>query len=122
MNSFEESKNASNIVVDSIEEISFNAPGQHAPRILFANDDPFLLFTYSEQLKQDFLIEQAENGMQALQMVSSKPTNYYDVIVLDINMPIMDGFEACFRIHDYLILNQSLKLNPDDVARQFSLS
>jgi CheY-like chemotaxis protein len=40
--------------------------------------------------------------MQALQMVCSKPRDYYAVIVLDINMPIMDGFEACRRIYEHL--------------------
>ena len=28
--------------------------------------------------------------------------NYFDVIILDINMPIMDGFEACERIMKFL--------------------
>ena len=28
--------------------------------------------------------------------------NYFDVIILDINMPIMDGFEACERIKKFL--------------------
>jgi CheY-like chemotaxis protein len=69
--------------------------------MLFVNDDPFLLFTYNEQLKDDFIVESAENGLQALQMVCSHPSDYYDVIVLDINMPIMDGFEACRRIYDH---------------------
>lgn len=71
-------------------------------RMLFVNDDHFLLFTYNEQLKDDFIVESAENGLQALQMVCSHPSDYYDVIVLDINMPIMDGFEACRRIYDHL--------------------
>ena len=44
----------------------------------------------------------AENGMQALQIVSDKPPNYFDLIVLDINMPIMGGLEACARIYNYL--------------------
>lgn len=60
--------------------------------------------------------------MQALQMVCSKPTTYYDVIVLDINMPIMDGFEACNRIHNYFKFTQSLSRDPCDVAKQFSHS
>ncbi len=33
------------------------------PRMLFVNDDEFLLFTYKEQLQQDFQVDQAENGM-----------------------------------------------------------
>ena len=31
--------------------------------------------------------------MQALHIVSNKPRNYFDLIVLDINMPIMDGWD-----------------------------
>jgi CheY-like chemotaxis protein len=40
--------------------------------------------------------------MQALHIVSNKPRNYFDLIVLDINMPIMGGLEACERIYNYL--------------------
>lgn len=32
--------------------------------------------------------------MQAVQIVASNPRNHFDIIILDINMPIMDGFEA----------------------------
>lgn len=35
-------------------------------------------------------------------MVIARPKDYYDVIILDINMPIMNGFEACIRISRYL--------------------
>lgn len=40
----------------------------------------------------------AENGLQAVQLVSSNEADYFDAIILDINMPIMDGFEACLLI------------------------
>ncbi len=43
----------------------------------------------------------AENGYQALQIVTSNETDYFDVIILDINMPIMNGLEAIDRIRDY---------------------
>lgn len=45
----------------------------------------------------------AENGYQALQIVSNNPPDYFDAVILDINMPIMDGFEAC------LLIDQDLK-------------
>lgn len=39
--------------------------------------------------------------MQALQIVSSNHIDYFDVIIMDINMPIMNGLEACDRIFAY---------------------
>jgi CheY-like chemotaxis protein len=33
--------------------------------------------------------------------VASNPIDFFDLIILDINMPIMDGWEACLRIHKF---------------------
>ena len=43
----------------------------------------------------------AENGLQAVQIVSSHPRDHFDAIILDINMPIMDGYEASLLISQY---------------------
>src|ERR1700730_398603 len=40
-------------------------------------------------------VEEAENGMQALQKIAVRPP---DVILLDLMMPKMDGFEVCRRL------------------------
>src|SRR5699024_2191711 len=42
--------------------------------------------------REDFLIEEADNGKDALDMALE---NDYDVILLDIMMPEMDGIEVC---------------------------
>ena len=41
-----------------------------------------------------FLIETAENGKIALEMTEASAPGYYDVILMDIQMPVMDGYTA----------------------------
>ena len=41
-----------------------------------------------------FMIETAENGRIAVDMVSSSDPGYYDAVLMDIQMPVMDGYEA----------------------------
>lgn len=39
-------------------------------------------------------IEVAENGKAVLNMIVERPAYYYDLIFMDIQMPVMDGYEA----------------------------
>ena len=77
-------------------------------RLLFVNDESFVLTAYLNQLEMDFDVIIAENGLQAVNIVKQHHRNYFDVIVLDINMPIMDGYEACDRIYEHLCGSESL--------------
>ena len=41
-----------------------------------------------------FTVETAVNGKEAVDMVSSSQPGYYDAVLMDIQMPVMDGHEA----------------------------
>ncbi|TSA57615.1 response regulator [bacterium] len=65
-------------------------------RILIVEDDLFILNMYVTKLKSDgFIVESAEDGMSAIQMAKK---NIPDVILLDVIMPVMDGFETLAQI------------------------
>lgn len=62
------------------------------PRLLIAEDDPDLAETMREVLEEDFAVEVATDGSAA---VSRARLARPDVIVLDAQMPRLDGFDAC---------------------------
>jgi hypothetical protein len=51
--------------------ISGRFPEEPKNRLLLANDDPFQLVGFSEQLGMYFDVETAENGLQAVEMVAA---------------------------------------------------
>lgn len=53
------------------------------------NDSNFILMTYI--LKKYYQYERARNGQEAVEMVDKEN---YDIVLMDIKMPIMDGLEA----------------------------
>ena len=41
-----------------------------------------------------FKVEQAENGKDALDKVAASEPGYYNLVLMDIQMPVMGGYEA----------------------------
>lgn len=64
--------------------------------MLIAEDQPMNVLIVQKILaKWGVETEVAENGRRAVELYQDSPLNYYDGILMDIRMPIMDGMEAC---------------------------
>ena len=64
-----------------------------APRVLLVEDEPGLRLTLSDRLISDgYAVETAADGEAGLSQAS---TGAYDVIVLDVMLPRMNGFDVC---------------------------
>ena len=44
--------------------------------------------------KIGFQVETAENGSQAVDMIKASEPGYFDAVLMDIQMPVMNGYEA----------------------------
>lgn len=82
----------SDYIVEHEEE-----PGKkkQAETILVVEDNPDMLNFIAEKLNENYIIEKAKNGIEALEVLKLKSI---DIVVSDIMMPEMDGFELCRKI------------------------
>ena len=68
-------------------------------RLLLVEDNPLNREIAEEMLVEDgFKVEVAENGRIAVQMIMNADPWYYSAVLMDIQMPVMDGYEATERI------------------------
>lgn len=92
-----ESSEAPNEKVDAVSspiEMVINEDENSSPRgeIIIVDDDPDTLFTINEIVRSlNFKTKLARSGMECLQILKKLTP---DLILLDIMMPVMDGFET----------------------------
>ncbi|MDO4488800.1 MAG: response regulator [Eubacteriales bacterium] len=64
-------------------------------RILLAEDNDLNAEIAMEILTEaGFVVDRAEDGVRCVEMVKNAKTDYYDLILMDIQMPNMNGYEA----------------------------
>lgn len=83
-------------------------------KILIADDEPGIVQLLKDYFEiQGYQVIEAWNGPEVLEKLSRQP----DIILLDINMPGMDGFEVCRRIRTHVscpILFLTAKIEEQD--------
>lgn len=82
------------------------------------NDSNYILMTYI--LKKYYQFERAKNGQEAVEMAEK---GEYDIVLMDIKMPVMDGLEATKAIKESLpdLPIIALTANAFDSDRQLAM-
>ena len=68
-------------------------PEKPKSRVLVVDDTPDNILLLSETLKETYHVQVANNGPRAIQLAQKTPAP--DLILLDVMMPEMDGYEVC---------------------------
>lgn len=96
-----------------------------ARTILIVDDTPDNIALLSALLRDSYRLKVANNGEKALQIASSTPAP--DLILLDVMMPELDGYETCRRLKAdpatarIPVIFLTAKAHPDDAKKGLSL-
>lgn len=92
-------------------------------RLLIVDDEMDIRLVLGEILRaQGFEVDTAENGEDALRKLKQ---GRYDLMVLDVLMPVLDGYEVLDRLDDDLkqqmpVIMLTAKAADDDVLKGYS--
>ncbi|MEY8417758.1 response regulator [Oscillospiraceae bacterium 44-5] len=71
----------------------------HTGRILLVEDNELNQEIATAILEESgFLVETAEDGQQAVDMVTQSQPGWYQLVLMDVQMPVMNGYEATRQI------------------------
>ncbi|MCM1189549.1 MAG: response regulator [bacterium] len=86
---------SANDLAEKKEEVPWTKADFGGKRILLVEDIELNREIAEVILEESgFVVETAPDGSDAVEMVSRSAEGYYDAILMDVQMPIMDGYEA----------------------------
>ncbi len=81
------------------------------------DDDNFLLDMYALKFNQNqFEVYMADNGVQAIEKIKNGLT--FDVMLVDVIMPEMDGFELLGKIKEEKLVEKAVKIILSNKSQQ----
>ncbi len=90
-------------------------------KILIADDEPYIISMLKTFFgKRSYDVLTSLNGTDAIKLSEQQP----DIILLDINMPDIDGISVCIRIRDFVpcpILFLTARIDDIDKVKGFSV-
>jgi putative two-component system response regulator len=99
--------------------------GEEKAHILVVDDEPFYTEVLQNLLRDEYQVFMAQSGEDALRIV--KEDALPDLIMLDIVLPGMDGYEVCRRLKEDPVTSSipviflTVKSDVDDEVRGFQL-
>ena len=106
-----------NPVSNESNSIPFNGTGSRALVV----EDTEINLDVAVQLLNDVNVtcDTATDGLEAIKMCSNKEQDYYNLILMDIHMPNMDGYTAAFKLKNELgIKSPIVALTASDINDQ----
>lgn len=98
------------LLLDGLRELHGNAPKERPQEDLFDFTGKNLLLVEDNELNMEvareqlrgcgFSVEAACNGKEAVERFAASPPHHFDVILMDVLMPVMDGLTATRKIRD----------------------
>ena len=86
---------ANNLIEKKAEKVSWTEADFTGKRILLVEDNELNREIAEAILAETgFTVESAPDGTDAVDMVSRSKEYYYDAVLMDVQMPVMDGYEA----------------------------
>jgi len=87
---------AENYIIENAES---HTEKENIPTLLILEDNVEMLSFIADKLRASFIVEKATNGVEGLKILEGKNV---DIIVSDVMMPEMDGFEFCTKVKNNL--------------------
>ncbi|MCB1192894.1 MAG: PocR ligand-binding domain-containing protein [Leptospiraceae bacterium] len=106
------------------KNIAYSNEYQHLPSILIVDDEPINIHLLESIFNELYMVEYATSGKIALEWVENRE---FDLILLDIMMPNMDGFEVCKRLkanpktRDIPIIFLTARMDTKSILKGFRL-